>query len=255
MTRVPAAEQTEVTLPYGRWRGNEVARSVYVRGLEGRDEEAFEAALTLGRTPLDAGNALLTRCVSLAGEPIDAAALVLGDREILLREIYAETVAPSFEALVDCECGAAVQLEVDLRALAVPAPEPGPVHLVDIGAARLNVRLPCAGDLAVAMMSTDPPAALLRRCADAEDHDEILADAIAWLDPNAECAIVLECPDCAASTTAYLDATDLLRRTLSERGDLLAQVDLLARTYGWSESDILSLPRRRRQRYLDLAAA
>ena len=37
-------------------------------------------------------------------------------------------------------------------------------------------------------------------------------------------------------------------------GRMLLDIHALARAYGWSESDILALPPRRRQAYLELVA-
>jgi hypothetical protein len=250
-----AADWAEVTLPYGCWRGEELLQSTSVRAIDGRDQFAFESAGAGGGSPLAAGSALLARCTRFENEPVDPNALVLGDHEFLLRALYSESFASRFEALVTCGCGAPMNFDVDLPKLAASPPERGPVHSVRIGQKAVTFRLPTAADLASAMLSDSPADDLAQACTGGVSAGTKVIDRLAKLDPNAECAIDLECPECGALTTAYLDAFDLIRREFREGGDLLEQVDLLARTYGWSESDILALPCRRRHRYLMMAAA
>ena len=61
------------------------------------------------------------------------------------------------------------------------------------------------------------------------------------------------CPACRAGMDVDLDAFDLLARELRRGTDrLLLEVHALAYHYGWSEPQILDLPRARRWRYIDL---
>ncbi len=61
------------------------------------------------------------------------------------------------------------------------------------------------------------------------------------------------CPSCSAWLEVDLDPLDLLTRQFRLGADrLLAEVHSLAFHYGWSEDQILSLPRGRRWRYLEL---
>ena len=61
------------------------------------------------------------------------------------------------------------------------------------------------------------------------------------------------CPSCAAWLELDLDPFELLTRQFRLGADrLLAEVHSLAFHYGWSEDQILSLPRSRRWRYLEL---
>lgn len=254
MERIRPAAWTPVALPYGLWRGDAAFRSASVRSLDGRDEMALEDAQVRGATPLALGNMLIERCARIDGAPFAVGALALGDREILLRALHAETVAPRFEAMVACGCGGVIVFDLDLRALAAPAPEPGPTHRLRIGGRVLTVRVPSTSDLAAALGSEAPDRALAYACAGLDTANDALSEALARLDPNAECALRLDCPDCGAASTAYLDAFPLLRHALAETGSIFAQVDRIARAYGWSETDILDLPRPRRLRYLALAA-
>jgi hypothetical protein len=62
------------------------------------------------------------------------------------------------------------------------------------------------------------------------------------------------CPECGASVSLYFDARWFCLRELRDRARFLYQdVDLLARRYHWTESEILSMPRTRRTSYAELA--
>jgi hypothetical protein len=75
-------------------------------------------------------------------------------------------------------------------------------------------------------------------------------------DPQAELELDLSCPSCGAAFSVDLDAGTFLLQELDARGaQLLEDVHALAMHYHWSEPEILALPPRRRERYLDLLAA
>jgi hypothetical protein len=68
-----------------------------------------------------------------------------------------------------------------------------------------------------------------------------------------ELAFVARCPTCRAHIELVIDPFALLARELRVGGDrLLAEIHALAFHYHWPESEILSLPRTRRWRYLEL---
>ena len=77
--------------------------------------------------------------------------------------------------------------------------------------------------------------------------------ALLALDPQAEITIDVVCPSCGEPVSALVDAAGILLAELTDGDDrLLREVDALARTYHWSEAEILGLDVQRRQRYLDL---
>ena len=82
---------------------------------------------------------------------------------------------------------------------------------------------------------------------------QAIAIALAGLDPAADLAIVSACPQCGAWIEVELDPVELLVQSLATGEQrLLAEVHSLAFHYGWSEADILALPRPRRFAYLGL---
>jgi hypothetical protein len=254
-----AAGMRQASLPYGLRRDGRVTRHVTLRALEGPDEMALCEALEAGETPAVAASRLLAACVLLDGQPLGlsgAEALVLGDREVLLRALHAASFGARVELVQPCAagCGETIEFAVDLDTLTQPVPEPGPEHRRDLGGVVVPLRLPSGRDLTRAVQTGDAQVLVQAAAGDAPVARAALAAALAELDPNAECALSLTCPACGAGMTHYLDAMSLLARAVRRGGGLFRQIDLLARTYGWSEDEILALPRARRLRYCAMVA-
>ncbi|MGV9456380.1 hypothetical protein [Streptomyces sp. NPDC003635] len=77
--------------------------------------------------------------------------------------------------------------------------------------------------------------------------------AVAEADPFAEIRLCLVCAQCGGSWTAVLDPAHYAWCELAEWGQrLMRDVHVLARAYGWRESDVLALPVSRRAGYLGL---
>ncbi|MFG2972188.1 hypothetical protein ACGFYY_04150 [Streptomyces sp. NPDC048331] len=80
---------------------------------------------------------------------------------------------------------------------------------------------------------------------------QALTDAMSSADPLADLLVDLRCPDCELAFTADLDVAAFVWAELEARGrQLLLDVDALARSYGWSESEVLALSEQRRASYL-----
>jgi hypothetical protein len=64
----------------------------------------------------------------------------------------------------------------------------------------------------------------------------------------------LSCSKCATSWQASFDAAAFLAEEIAATARrLMTEVAVLARSYGWSEQDILEIPPERRRVYLELA--
>jgi hypothetical protein len=82
-----------------------------------------------------------------------------------------------------------------------------------------------------------------------------LVERIAQADPLADIMLDLTCPNCEQRWQAvfdiggffWIEIDNLARR-------LLRDVHVLARAYGWRESDILAMNAARRQAYLEMVA-
>jgi hypothetical protein len=85
---------------------------------------------------------------------------------------------------------------------------------------------------------------------------EALGRTILKADPWAEITLHLSCPACRHEWDLLFDIVEFFWREISAQARrLLREIDTLARAYGWTEREILSLPAQRRQSYLEMLAA
>lgn len=176
--------------------------------------------------------------------------LPLGRRDALLLGVHAELVGARLDCVVSCPaCDEALELELAVADL--------------LGSARdedLRVRLPTSADLLAAAAEPDLArrrAALVERVAGAslnEPELRELAAAIERADPLTDVRVASRCPECDTSWSAQLDVGEFVWRELAARARaLMAEVDGLARRYGWAEADILAMSEIRRRWYLEVA--
>lgn len=233
-------QASALALPYASSRRAALAR-VSIAGLGGGGEMALVDAVAEGLEPVRIATMLIGVCAHDAAGPLGparAAALSLGDREVALRAIHAETFGAVALLSIACPgCGALAECALDVTTLtAAPRSAEGET---------ITGRAPTGADLEAASGGRD----LLARCGLRDEAD------LAYCDPNAECALNLTCPACCGDFTALLDALTLLMDAAGDGGGIYADIDRLAREYGWDEAAILALPRGRRRRYCDRIAA
>jgi hypothetical protein len=73
------------------------------------------------------------------------------------------------------------------------------------------------------------------------------------LDPQADIRMQLTCPRCAHQWETLFDIASILWHEINHWAErMLLTVHRLAKAYGWSEQDILSMSPIRRQFYLEL---
>jgi hypothetical protein len=275
-------EHAQIRLPGGLWLDGVCHREVSLRPLTGRDEELLNESA--GAPPAVQVTRLLASCVERVGAvneitPEVAARLTVGDREALLLHLRRLTLGTRLQCLARCaDCGEDVDLDLSVDDLLVPPyADWKPVYEAGCatasGPVRVRYRLPTGADQAAvaptALQDIESAAAvLLRRCVvDLRVEDgtalalegagqeliEQLPTHMAAHDLQSETILDFLCPACGHSGQVLLDAADYLFRELGVRqGDLYRQVHVLALHYHWSESEILALTWRRRQRYLDL---
>jgi hypothetical protein len=225
---------------------------------------------------------LLDVWTQLRGAAPGARAMVLsgcgdepvGERDARLLTLHGAQFGSRLDGVATCpECGEQCEVAPDVDELRFAAEPPaGPVP-VAVGDCRALVRAVTAADVAAAGAAGGVAAArlvLLERCVleascagepvAARALPAALVDAIERrleaLDPRAETLLELICPACGACWEADLDAGAFVWAALDVAARrLLVEVDALARTYGWSEREILALGSARRQVYLEFAAA
>jgi predicted RNA-binding Zn-ribbon protein involved in translation (DUF1610 family) len=217
--------------------------------------------------------AVLSACCHDPSERL--AALGIGERDARLLDVYENLFGPKLEAFAECP-GCGERLEYELSVLECKASRPaadqdsGSLEFSVRGVA-LRLRHLNSLDLSAASACSDPARArrlLAERSVVGASRDGIAVDPadlpdeavaeisahLAQSDPRAESTVDLQCPACGKMMQQLLAIEDFLWSKLSALCKrLLFEVDALARAYGWSEAEILSMSAARRGKYLELA--
>lgn len=226
---------------------------------------------------LDRGNGLSSpeRAILLARaalQDIDAGILSLGARNGLILGLRTELFGPTIEAYDTCrDCRQAATFEVSALALNQLGAQRGSGEIdVRVGDYEVVCRPPTGADLVNAARATGLQSArdillestILRAhrggepvSATALPHEVVseVGRVVAEVDPLAELSLSVTCEACGGSWDAVLDIPDFVWQELRDWGRrVLWEVHVLASAYGWPEREILTVPPRRRQMYLDL---
>ena len=257
-----------------------------IRALNGGDELALSDGL-LYSSAAQYTDTVLARCVTalvLGGDgpasdtaspdPALLSQLTVGDRDVLLLRVRQLTFGESADLVATCpriECGAPMDIPLDIDALCAEAPGAQPERELQVGGVSLWLRPATGADQGAVsgLALDDPPAAareMARHCVvEATDESgravdpsaltadilDAAGDAVAALDPHADITLALQCPECGEGFSTPLVAADLLRdETVIRRRELESNVHLLALHYHWSEAEILAIPSSRRRRYV-----
>ena len=232
-----------------------VSRRVLLAPVTGADEAALDR--TAGA---DAALGLLARVARDAdGRPLRVETLTVSDADRMLAAVYSDLYGDQVDCRVTCRaCGHPYQFALSLTELTGaqdaerPAPEPdGAWTLPD----DRRVRAPTVADMA----STPEPKALLAQLlleGAPEDDEGGLEAFLERAAPLLSIDLETPCPHCGNPETARFDlAHYLATRLAGERGFLVRETHLIAKTYGWSLSEILALTREDRRAYASLIEA
>ena len=260
-------------LPRGLYDADGVCHRVaWLRPLTGADELGL-AGLAGAASPTTE-TVLLASCVRRLGdfEPVDAthvAALSRGDRAHLLLRLRAAMFGDRIFVVVRCEnpvCGeqSDVILKISELSPEPDGPEPGPEFiLVETPDGTATVREPTGDDDAEfesasalwsrLVVDLDGPMTPARWAELSTPTRHAIALGLAEQTSAPDLAIVAPCASCGAWLEIEISPVALLARELGVGADrLFAEVHCIAFHYGWSEREILALPRERRWRYLEL---
>jgi hypothetical protein len=265
-----AMEQARVAIPRGipwpakgRWESH-----VLLRQLAGHDERALAEFAGM---PLYARvNAFLERVASF--EEGDAAELLrrlsIGDRVALMLHVRRLELGDSLDCTVSCvKCGKAMSVVLSAaRLLNIVPTAPGVSYSVEASGLRLQVRPLTVLDqdmLLDAKEGEDLEEELARACIVSSDPQlpeklpsqiiQAIGSKLEEVDPLSDIALDLACPECGHKFRASFNAEDFVFRELDiGQGDLESEVHWLALHYHWSENEILSLPVKRRRKYISL---
>lgn len=227
----------------------------------GRAQRPFDRALTL----LAAG---------LPDESPDAVAdLSIGQRDAGLFELREQSMGSQLSAYAECPaCKAELIFALRTEELRNGPSTDVPARTGDVSRDGITVsyRLPSSRDFDGVPPTMDARALrdrLARRCVvDAQRNGrpieaselpaeliDAISEAMARIDPQAEIVMNLSCPACDHTWSDFFDIGSFFWREINVMAKrLLADVDALARRYGWREADILAMTPWRRHTYIQL---
>jgi hypothetical protein len=223
------------------------------------DAQSLIACWELGRRrhPLDRA-LLLYAAAEPEEDPNSLADRPLGRRNAALLRLRRSLFGDALQSCVACpKCGERLEFALSADALLERAASHALTH-AQLG--KLRLRLPTTRDLAIVAAETEEAVAarkLLERLADtpaAESafSDEELTRALDVADPCLDLTLDLSCPACNHLWRAPFDVPAYLWEEIELRARrLLDEVHALARTYCWSEEQILALSETRRRAYLE----
>lgn len=216
---------------------------------------------------------LLLRLVRPDLDQKQAAAIPLGERDYQLLQLRQKLYGRQLPVVDACpHCGAKVEFTLDVPQLCERHRLSEPEAITTDADWSWRRRLPNTTDLLELRRRNpeDPVAFLFNRCISDLHKDgnaidnppdlpseirKTLGDRLLGDDPLAEILIDLSCPACQLSWSALMEVSQFLWQELERHARRLVQeVDLLARTYGWTEQTILQLSPQRRATYVALAS-
>ena len=218
--------------------------------------------------PIDRALLILDR----AGGEGDWRTMPLGRRDRVLLQLRAATLGPDIEVTAECPaCRARLEFSLDTDTLIAEAADPPAMLQVALEDCTAELRALTTLDLARAARcrSRDTAAAaLFEGCVGTATKAgisvaasalpaamrEAIAGTLARADPLADITLDLACVACGRDSQAQLDiAAFFWAEITSGARRLIAEVAALARSYGWSERDILAMSPGRRLAYLQAA--
>ena len=221
------------------------------------------------RHPIDLA-LLLLRYGSADGAP-DSEDWPIGRRDRRLIEIRRETFGDRIDGYIECpSCGNGLEFTLSCTGLVAEQRQGDQAPAaVEAQGVRWELREPTSRDLATVagIMNLDQATqALLTRClrnmdggtiaaasVDEAHHSRLIAH-LGGLDPLAEIMIDLNCRSCGHRWQSLFDIVAFFWNEIQAKARRLFQeIDLLARTYGWTERDFFALSERRRRCYVQMA--
>ncbi len=199
--------------------------------------------------------------------PVQTAAawydLPIGTRDKKLLTIRSHLFGTQCDAVAKCTgCGSTMEYAVNLDAfIALPCDDE--VFQIDYGGQRLSFRGPSTRDLmeTAGTMNDNPYAALIHRLRLAPERDRdqpVVNDALisavnTHLEEKLKISDIVirgRCSECDGQMEYQFDIVQVLYRDVTHAAaQIIEEIHILATWYGWTEEQILSIPRQRRNWY------
>ncbi len=216
--------------------------------------------------------ALLVLRYACADTPYESlATLSIGQRDSLLMKVRQATFGDKIEAYIECpHCQERLEFTLPCDALGSHSREERQTtKTIVCEGMKFHIRCPDSRDMAKVATSqhvSEAKQILFTRCVTPTDTTKYvfqelpgtvqtaLVDELASLDPQAEMLINLACPSCEHTWQGLFDIVSFFWIEIQVKARrLLQEIDVLARTYGWAETDILHMTNTRRALYRDMA--
>src|SRR4030042_46825 len=197
--------------------------------------------------------------------------LSIGQRDALLFALREMTFGREMQAYTECPaCGAQLECKLNIEELLRGYRTlDGNGKITRLNSYNIRLRLPDSADIAACINSgsIDTDKELLKRCVLKITHnkkivafDDIpeatlstLIARMAEADSLSDIQIALSCIECNHKWTMTLDILSFLWEELGNQVmQILYQVHVLSRAYGWFEADILAMSSWRRQYYMNM---
>ncbi len=264
-------------LPGGLRQNSTMHRAFEFRPVTGEMELTISEIACSDRTLPEKVTAVLAKTLHHVGnqEPTwpTVQALAVADRQFLMRSLSVCLGMEKIWLTAACiECGRHFDFFINQSKLPVKEAGKGfPFAATQISAGRCRLRVPNGADqeaIAAAEHCEDAVQLLARRCmvhlpdnhTDRESPGEdgitispddvlLIESAIEQVAPEVGTRVQAACPECNRENIVDVDPYMCLGQG---RTQLFSEIHTLASAYHWSETEILSLPKNRRQRYLKL---
>lgn len=204
----------------------------------------------------------------------EMAVLSIGERDARLLQLREWLFGSRLINMANCpECKERVEWETNIGNMRFQSLEQrvsGKVFTLDMDGYNIRFRLPNSYDLSKATSNSSyqsNPTKLLFDCIlevqrgvenqSADDLPDkllkILNQRLEEEDPQANIQMLIDCPNCSQKWETQFDIVSYLWIEVDNWAKhMLHEVYLLARAFGWSEKDILSMSPQRRQLYLEM---
>jgi hypothetical protein len=236
--------------------------------MTGMDAPSLLACWEFGRLrhPLDRA-LLMFAAAEPASDPDTLADRPVGQCNAALLRLRRELFGDELKSCVVCpECGEGLEFTLSADSLLAGAGgHQNSMQSLTVTVAGHSIRLPTARDLASISSEPDDSSGarkLLQRLCTGDavewsvEVEAQISAALDAADPCMDLALELACPACSHAWRANFDISSFLWEEIDVRARrLLDEVNLLARSYGWSERQILELSETRRRAYMELVLA
>lgn len=218
--------------------------------------------------------ALILLAFSCPDEKVETlAGLSIGRRDSLLLELREMTNGSKLSCLAHCPgCKERLDLAFDAAEIRVEAEKIGARAMsLQAGSFEVSFRLPNSLDLVAIEQCRDVRSArgiLLSRCIISarqdgeeissrilpEEVSDLVAKRMEEVDPQADIQLSLSCPSCSWKWSQTFDIVSFFWSEIDFLAHrIVEEVHALAKSYGWSEGEILAMSPRRREIYLEMA--